>query len=449
MRATPKLVGMRDSRHHVVALLRRSDFRRLYFTRVGSQFADGLFQASLAGTVLFNPEQQADPVAVAVGFAVLLLPYSLVGPFAGVLLDRWSRRNVLVVANLVRSALVPVAAALVWAGVLSTAFLLVALLIIGVNRFFLAGLSASLPHVAPTEHLVTGNSLSTTSGTVAFAMGIGGAVGLRELTGTGDHGYALVAVSSVLFYLASALLARGFSRDELGPDAAERSLQPRLAAALADVARGMATGVRHLTQRRVAAYALLAISANRVFYGMSTIATLLLYRNFFLDPGGLFPGQEFGLGQVVIASAVGAFLAAAITPAVVRRIPGWVWVTSLLVLLTVVQVTLGLPYTTEALVPAAMLVALASQGMKIVTDTAVQTECDDAYRGRIFSVYDTLYNVCLVGGLVLGALVLPPNGKSYGVLAFIAVGYLAVAAWYGPASSRLARHHRSPALDPA
>ena len=59
-----------------------------------------MFQAALGGAVLFNPERQADPLAVAAGLAVLLLPYSIVGPFAGALLDRWDRRRVLIVANL-------------------------------------------------------------------------------------------------------------------------------------------------------------------------------------------------------------------------------------------------------------------------------------------------------------------------------------------------------------
>ena len=44
------------------------------------QFADGVFQASLAGTILFNPERQAHAGDIAAGFAVLLLPYSLPRP---------------------------------------------------------------------------------------------------------------------------------------------------------------------------------------------------------------------------------------------------------------------------------------------------------------------------------------------------------------------------------
>ena len=63
--------------------------------RLAGQFGDGLFQAALAGAVLFDPEHQARAADIASGFAVLLLPYSLIGPFAGVLLDRWWRQRVL------------------------------------------------------------------------------------------------------------------------------------------------------------------------------------------------------------------------------------------------------------------------------------------------------------------------------------------------------------------
>ena len=54
-------------------LLARRDFGRLLATRLTSQFGDGVFQAALAGTVLFNPERAADPLDVAAGFAVATL----------------------------------------------------------------------------------------------------------------------------------------------------------------------------------------------------------------------------------------------------------------------------------------------------------------------------------------------------------------------------------------
>ncbi|MBV8293994.1 MAG: MFS transporter, partial [Mycobacterium sp.] len=78
------------------------DFWRLLELRTASQFGDGLFQAGLAGALLFNPERAARPMAIAAAFAVLFLPFSLLGPFAGALMDRWDRRLVLVGANLGR-----------------------------------------------------------------------------------------------------------------------------------------------------------------------------------------------------------------------------------------------------------------------------------------------------------------------------------------------------------
>ncbi len=79
--------------------------------RLAAQFGDGVFQASLAGAVLFNPQRQAHASDIAAGFAVLLMPYSIIGPFAGVFLDRWWRQRVLFTVNLVRALCVLVIAA--------------------------------------------------------------------------------------------------------------------------------------------------------------------------------------------------------------------------------------------------------------------------------------------------------------------------------------------------
>ena len=70
------------------------------------QCGDGLLQGALFGAAFFNPDKATSAGTAAAAFAVLLLPYSLVGPFAGVLLDRWSRQRTLLVSNALRGALV-------------------------------------------------------------------------------------------------------------------------------------------------------------------------------------------------------------------------------------------------------------------------------------------------------------------------------------------------------
>src|SRR3954453_23121217 len=138
-----------------LAVQARAVFRWLFGTRVVSQCADGVFQSSLASAVFFNPDHQTDPKQAAAGFVVLLLPYSLVGPFAGVFLDRWRRQRVLVRANLVRVVFVIATAYFVIAdGPRGVPFYICALAALSVNRFYLAALSAALPHVVRRRQLL-------------------------------------------------------------------------------------------------------------------------------------------------------------------------------------------------------------------------------------------------------------------------------------------------------
>jgi MFS family permease len=427
------VTGVAQTGTTVRHLLFRSDFRRLLGTRLLSQFGDGVFQAALAGTLLFNPQRAADPVDVAAGFAILLLPYSLIGPFAGVWLDRWSRRQVLLRANVLRAGLVAVVAALVLGGVQGTAFYAAGLAVFSVNRFVLAALSAGLPHTTDDASLVSANALSTTSGAVATVAGGGAAIGLLQLTDSGDGGYASLALAAALPYLLAAAVVSGFGRSYLGPDHLTRSAR----LSVGDIARGMVAGARHVWERPPAAAALLAISLHRLWYGFLTLMTLLLYRNTFESDGSFFPGGIVGLGEVVAAGAVGTLVAAGVTPAVVRRIGKPRWITLLLVTAGVTQLGLGLPFVAPTIVLAGLVLGFVAQAVKICVDTTLQEWVEDDFRGRVFSVYDTLFNVTFVTALLVGAFVLPPSGISYALLGVVGVGYLLTAFAY----ARITRRH--------
>ncbi len=78
-----------------IGLLRHPRLSRLIAIRWAGQATDGIFQSALASFVLFSPERQANALSAAIGYAVVLLPYSIVGPFVGTILDRVSRQRVL------------------------------------------------------------------------------------------------------------------------------------------------------------------------------------------------------------------------------------------------------------------------------------------------------------------------------------------------------------------
>lgn len=408
--------------------LRLRAFRRLYSVRLAGQFGDGVFQASLAGAVLFNPERAATAADVAAGFAVVLLPYSLVGPFVGVLIDRWWRQRILLVANLGRALLVLGIAAEVAIGVTGLAFYASALACISVNRFVLSSLSASLPHTVSDDELVGANALSVTSGAVATTAGAAIAIGVRSIVdaGGGNAGYAALAAFAAVPYLGASWRASRIATVALGPDGVERVERETAAMVVA----GLVDGVRHIRSRRPVALALTAIAIQRFCYGISTICTVLLYRNYFHDSGVLRAGLA-GLAQVVVLIAAGGAVAAVVTPTVTRRI-GLVRFPSLLMLgALAVELVGGLPFTKAALLAAALALGFVSQGVKISVDTTVQHNVDDAFRGRVFAVYDTLFNLMFVGAALVTALLLPENGHSPAAVAAIAAGYGLVGLWYG------------------
>ena len=419
---------------NVRAVLRRTGFRRLVVARLMSQLGDGWFQAGLAGSVFFNPDRAATPAKIAAAFAVLLVPYSTLGPFVGVFLDRWSRRNTLVVANTIRAVAVLPLVYLVWNGLEGPTFILVTLLIVALNRFYLSGLSAALPHVVEEDRLVTANSFATTAGTVLYAGGIGSAGAIFQFTGTTARGYALVAAAAAVAYVGAALVIRfSFAVADLGPDDTERASGTVLAGLVATL-RGMVAGIRHLSRRRAASTILIANAVQRGIYGLLFVTMLLLYRNYYSH--GNVRDSMGGLLQIAGAAAVGPLVAAFVTPPATRRLGGPRWLAVMFASLAIAVPVLGLPYRPVATVAAAFLISLVTQAARIVTDTALQVEIADDYRGRVFSVNDTAINLLYVGGLSVGALVLPIDGHSPIVMVLSGVGYAALTAWFVAAYPR-------------
>ncbi|MDV9187287.1 MFS transporter [Streptomyces sp. SR27] len=400
-------------------LLRLTNFRRLLAVRLLSQCADGVYQVALATYVVFSPEKQTSAAAIASAMAILLLPYSLVGPFAGVLLDRWQRRQVFLYGNLLRALLACGTAVLVLASVPDWLFYASALSVTAVNRFVLAGLSASLPRVVDEERLVLANSLSPTAGTLAATLGGGLAFGVQLLA---DNSNATVVASGALLYLAAALASLRMPRELLGPD--PKPEPAPLTSALASTARGLAAGLRHLSERRPAARALAAVTLMRFCYGALFVTVLMLCRYAWSST----EAEGLGLlGLAVAASGAGFFAAAVISPWAVGRLGPFGWMTVCAATAAVLEPALGLTFAPTPFLVAAFVLGLITQGGKIATDTVVQTSVDDAYRGRVFALYDVLFNVAFVSAAGVAALMLPPDGRSALLIVLVAVIYAGIA----------------------
>lgn len=415
--------GVHSDPHHIRIGARRllaiAEFRRLLFSRFSSQWGDGLFQTGLAGAVVFNPERAVSPPEIAAGFVVLLLPYSIIGPFAGALLDRWDRRRVLVAANLLRGLLITVSAGCVATGVGGFPILLLALVVVGISRFVGAGLSASLPHVVPVRNLIEANALSVTLGAVISVLGAGCAVGLRALFGEDNGGSGLTTAVAVLGSVLAAWLAGRFARGALGPD---RVVEP--ATAVAAVAHGLFDGAKVAIRTPSVAAGFCALMAHRASFGISLLMTVILMRYSFESWGPIEAGLP-GLGVVLGAGGLGIFIAGITTARLVTKFGRKRTMFLALGAAALTQFGLGLPMILPTTLAAAFLIAYTGQIVKLCVDAAVQRDIGDETRGRVFALYDMLFNITQALAVAIAATVIPANGESVGLILAATLLYLA------------------------
>ena len=416
--------------------------RRLLAVRLLGQAGDGLLQTSLATFVLFSPQREANPGRVALAFAVLLLPYSLVGPLVGIFIDRWSRRTILIRANLVRSVAMFGVGLLIWHNAANLPLAVLVLVSLGVNRFTQAALAASLPHVVRTDQLVPGNALFPTLGTVCASIAVGVGITTQKVLGNTDSTNAALAFAAIGLALSAAATGRLITpADALGP----HGVTGRVLAALGNVISGLIDGLRVLRSRAIVVRCLLAVAAQRFAFGVLTVHVLLLARNVWhptSDPDAAV--TDFGLAAGL--AALGAGIAALTSASLLADRPGHPSRWPRLTRTTSAAALAAIPATAAAITQSARIAVLATacglafvgQLLKIASDTAIQQNIDDAHRGRVFSLSDMTINLSLVLGIALYALNAGLRLQP-GATAVVLVTALTVATALSGAASRTAR----------
>jgi hypothetical protein len=326
---------------------------------------------------------------------------------------------VLIAANLLRGVPILLVALAVGAGVAGAPLYLGALLVTGLSRFVLAGLSAGLPHVAASGQLVPANALAVTMGSAVTVLGGVSAIGLRALIGPGNTGSAWVTAGAMLGSLVAAVIAAGFRPGQLGPDHGTGPVQPA-------VTRGLRDGLVAASRVPSVAAGLTALLAHRLSFGVASLAVLLLYRNSFASHGMLRAGLA-GVCELLIAGAAGLLLAGLLSPPLVARFGRRRTIRGALLVAGLAILTLGLPMMMLTILVAAFVLSTVGQVVKLSLDATVQADiCDDA-RGRVFALYDMVFNIAYVLAVALSATVMPPTGQAPRLLLLSAASYLLAA----------------------
>jgi MFS family permease len=406
------------------AAMRAPDYRKLLWIRLTGQGGDGIFLVALTASVVFNAQQQNTANGLLLTTMVTIAPFTLLGPFVGVFIDRWSRRRILTVAPLLKVLCLP----LLFFDPLRVAapFFLGALAILSINRFQLAAASAVVPRLVPAQDLLLANSIATVGGTLASLLGA--FLGGKIADTIGSNSVLLLAAVAWL----SASLIAGRIRSDLAPLTLPESPE-LLRHAVRRIGYETWDGARTMARTPHAIGPISSITVDQVGQGVMLTLALVVFRERLGEGVASF-------SNVIGAGGVGVLLGIATAGALEDRLSKDRIVAVAFAFGGVFLIGAAFVISGPVILLVAAVLGLTFAWKKVSVDTMVQESLPDGFRGRVFSVYDFFYNVARIVAALIAVVAFPVLSNE---ATLIAVG-LAFLLW-APVLPRWVR--RRPQID--
>jgi MFS transporter, DHA3 family, macrolide efflux protein len=151
-------------------VFKNRNFLLLWVGQIISQLGDRLDQMALIALVYSKAPGSTMSIAKILSFTII--PVFLIGPIAGVYVDRWDRRRIMYISDFLRAALVLCIAASLFNKNLGWVYLII-FVIFSIGRFFVPAKMAIIPDLVEQKHLLMANSLVNTTGMIAAVLGFG------------------------------------------------------------------------------------------------------------------------------------------------------------------------------------------------------------------------------------------------------------------------------------
>lgn len=369
---------LRDVADAYARVVRSPAYFPLWLGQLVSNFGDTLHYIALVVRVF---QLTGRGVAVAGLVAAEVLPVVLLGPVAGVVIDRFSRKTVLIAADVVRALLV---LSLVWPLGAWHAYVVAAGLAAG-NTFFNPTVQAVIPALTTEDQRLAANSVSWSTGRLVQIIASAVSGGLIAGIGTG----AAFALNALTFIVSALFLARLRIPAHAGQVGAGSTRG--LSAYVSDARAGLAFAAR---DRFVSRLLIVQTLASFAVGATGALLVVLAEQHLRLPPAGF--------AWLIGAIGAGALVGPLIPNMLARdyRTARWLFVPYIIrgigdVLLAVVT---PLPV---ALVIMVVYGLNTSTGM-VVFNSTVQGTVPDAVRGRVFTLLDVSWNAARLLALALG-----------------------------------------------
>ena len=429
--------AVRETRTSLSTVFANPGLRRLNLAFAGSAVGDWAY----ATAITIWAYDVGGVRAVGIWFTVRLILMTILTPFASTLVDRISRRAIMVGADLIRAAIALVVAALVWADAPPIWVFVLATVTALASTPFRPAVAAILPSLVDTpEELTAANGTTSTIDSLAFFVGpaLGGVL-------VGAFGIPFVVVfNSLTFLWSAALLARIRVPDRSGavqPDSAESAvpaldptepLEPTAAAdAEADeptesfLAESMA-GFRTIWDNPDLRLVSGVYAAQTIVAGAGAVFVVEMAVQ-------MTPFGSLGIGYLESVMGVGALLGGllAISRATAGRLAtdfgvGVIfWAIPLL--LTAVWPQMWAAFL------AMFIIGVANPVVDVNAATILQRTASDAVMGRVFGALET----ALIASMAVGSAIMPVLIEVVGLRWSLAVLALVISAAVLPAFPRL------------
>ena len=374
MTAQPAPMGIRD-------VLRIRDYRYLFAGQVVSDIGDGI---TLLLVLLVINDLTGSTAALALMAIAEAVPAFTVGLFAGVYVDRWDRRRIMLASDLLRAVIV-LAFAFVQTSALLPLFYVLGFTQASIATFFRPARGAMLPHVVPTAGLPAANSLATASQVIGNLIGAGAAGVLFGLFGSGVIGFAIDSATFVISFLLISRISRTAGVIDRTPGVTTRD----------GVGASVLEGLRIIRGSRVLLGIVMAVGVTMLGLG----AVNVLFVPLVVNELAVSPTWMAGIDG---AQTAGMLMAAGLVTTLARRLsPTTIISLGLLGIGVSIGLVSGVREIWQVL-PILLAVGLFVTPLQAMVQTIVQTSTRDATRGRVVSVVQAAMSTASVTSMAIG-----------------------------------------------
>jgi MFS family permease len=382
-------------------VVRSPRYFSLWLGQLVSNFGDTLHYIALVVLVYQLTGQGA---AVAVLVAAEVVPVLLLGPIAGVVIDRFSRKSVLIGSDLIRALLV---LSLLWPQGAWHAYLVAAGLAAG-NTFFNPTVQAVIPALTTDEQRLAANSVAWSTGRLVQIVASAIAGGLIAYLGT----RVAFGFNAITFVVSALLIARLRIPDHAG-QLGEQTTRG-LGSFFADARAGLAFARHDYFVSRllvVQALASLAVGAT------GAMLVVLSEEHLRLPPAGF--------AWLIGAIGVGALVGPLIPNALARDYRDARWLFVPYVIRGIGDALLAVVTSLPAALGILFVYGLNTSTGMVVFSSTVQGAVPDQVRGRVFTLLDVTWNAMrlvslAVGGIIVGVVGIRPLYWGGGALLVLA-----------------------------